>query len=116
MKPLFFTLTTKRHIMIIPDTHAHVDGHPVISYTYSLFVDRYAGNPRQAAPKESSLHLDKIKDPDYLGFIAFEKPGNVFSYTPGDYDALSVPEVEEVIEHIGFIRSNPQLWSLTDDI
>lgn len=110
MKPLFFTLKSHLHLMAIPDTEAHLNGHPVISYTYSLFIDRANGDPNQSFNKESSLHLDKINDPDYLGFIAFEEPANVFSYTAGER-SLSVAEVEEVIEQLTHIRDNPNLWN-----
>ncbi len=101
--------------MAIPDTDAHFNGHPVISYTYSLFIDQAKGNPRQALSKESTLHLDKIKDPDYLGFIAFETPANVFSYTGGGH-SLDMKEVEEVIEHLSLIRDNPALWKSMDNL
>jgi hypothetical protein len=115
MKPIFFTLNNDLHIMAIPDTDAHLDGHPVITYTYSLFIDQAKGNPQQALKKESTLHLDKIKDPDYLGFIAFETPANVFSYTGGER-SLTVAEIEEVIEHLNLIRDNPPLWRSMDNL
>ncbi len=115
MKPIFFTINNDLHIMAIPDTDAHLDGHPVITYTYSLFIDQAKGNPQQALKKESTLHLDKINDPDYLGFIAFETPANVFSYTGGER-SLSVDEVEEVIEHLNLIRVNPSLWRSIDNL
>jgi hypothetical protein len=110
MKPLFFTLKSHRHLMAIPDTEAHLNGHPVISYTYSLFIDRAKGDVKQSFSKEDILHMDKITDPDYLGFVAFEQPANVFSYTAGEH-TLSVTEVEEVIEYLTFIRGNPDLWN-----
>jgi hypothetical protein len=115
MRPIFFTLTNDFHIMAIPDTDAHFNGHPVISYTYSLFIDQAKGNPQQALKKESTLHLDKIKDPNYLGFIAFEKPANVFSYTGGER-SLTGTEIEEVIEHLNLIRDNPTLWRSMDNL
>lgn len=115
MKPIFFTLTSKLRLMAIPDTQAHLDGHPVISYTYSLYIDRDRGHDEQAATKEASLHLDKNADPDYLGVVAFEQPANVFSYTSGQHE-LSVTEVEEVIEHLTHIRDNPPLWHSIADV
>jgi hypothetical protein len=109
MRPLFFTLSNKLRLMAIPDTHAHMDGHPVISYTYSLYIDRDHGSNDQAERKETSLHLDKNSDPDYLGYITFEQPAHVFSYTPGQQE-LTIQEVEEVIERLTIIRDNPSLW------
>jgi len=113
MRPIFFTLTSKLRLMVIPDTEAHLDGHPVISYTYSLFIDR--DHEEQVLDKESTLHLDKITDPDYLGFVAFEQPANVFSYTAGQHE-LSIPEVEEVIELLTKFRDNPSFWRSIDDM
>jgi hypothetical protein len=115
MKPIFFTLDNHRHIMAIPDTEAHMNGHPVISYTYSLFIDEDKGDPKQAEAKESTLHLETIEDPDYLGLVAFEKPANVFSYTAGKHE-LTIKEVEEVIEHLTLIRENPHLWESMDKL
>lgn len=115
MKPIFFTLTSHLRLMVIPDTEAHLDGHPVISYTYSLFIARDRDHEEQALEKESTLHLDKINDPDYLGFVAFEQPANVFSYTAGQHE-LSIAEVEEVIELLTKFRDNPPLWRPIDDI
>lgn len=101
--------------MAIPDTEAHFNGHPVISYTYSLFVDEAKSNPSQALAKESTLHLEKINDPNYLGFIAFETPANVFSYTSGQ-QALTPEQIDEIIEHLTLIRDNPALWKLMDNL
>jgi hypothetical protein len=50
--------------------------------------------------KESELHLDKHRDPSYMGVIIFEKPGKLFSYTPGDDRRLSHAELEEIIEKL----------------
>jgi hypothetical protein len=114
MKPIFFTLASNRHVMVIPDTEAHMNGHPLITYTYSLFIDQDKESPGQALGKESTLHLEKIEDPNYLGFVAFEKPANVFSYTRGKQE-LTIKEIEEVIEHLTLIRDNPPLWQSIDD-
>lgn len=115
MRPIFFTLESNLHLMAIPDTDAHFNGHPVISYTYSLFIDRAKSAPSQALAKEDTLHLEKINDPNYLGFIAFETPANVFSYTSGQL-VLTSNEVEEVIEHLTLIRENPVLWKSMDNL
>lgn len=111
MKPLFFTLHTDRPVMILPDTLAHLDGHIVITETYSIFKDtgRYDANiPRT---KESSQHLEENKDPDYLGYIRFEIPDKLFSYSPGHYHRLHEDEVEELITLISEVRANPKVWS-----
>lgn len=116
MTPLFFTLENNLRLMIIPDTLAHVDGHPILSYTYSIFLDKAQGSPLQALSKENALHLEKNNDPNYYGYITFEKPGQLFSYTADGQRELSRTQVEEVIEHLSHIRDNPSLWKSTDNL
>jgi hypothetical protein len=43
MSPLFITLENNKHLMIIPDTQAHLDGHEVITYMYSIYADHKDG-------------------------------------------------------------------------
>ncbi|WP_147425628.1 hypothetical protein [Mucilaginibacter gracilis] len=97
--------------MVIPDTQAHLDGHSIITYTYSIFLDIDAGNPMVSRSKESTLHLEDIKDPNYYGYITFERPDSIFGYTPDGEQQLTRNEVEEVIEHLSDIRDNPALWN-----
>ncbi|MEO6521710.1 MAG: hypothetical protein ABIN91_08530 [Mucilaginibacter sp.] len=110
MAPLHFTLSNRLKLMAIPDTQAHLDGHTIITYTYSIFLDIDAGNPLVSRSKESTLHLENIEDPNYYGYITFERPGSIFSYTPDGKQFLTRDEVEEVIEHLSDIRDNPSLW------
>lgn len=100
----------RKKIMIIPDTTAHVNGHPVLTYTYSIFLDNGANPVTQARTKESILHLEKISDPNYLGYITFEKPGQLFNYTPDSDNPLNSDEVQEIIENLTEIRDNPSMW------
>jgi hypothetical protein len=37
MKTLNFTLDGNLKVMVIPDTQAHLDGHTIITHTYSVF-------------------------------------------------------------------------------
>lgn len=97
--------------MAIPDTQAHLNGHTVLTHTYSIFLDIDAGNPLIGRSKESTLHLEEIDDPNYFGYITFERPGSLFSYTPNGSLNLTRTEVEEVIEHLSDIRDNPALWN-----
>jgi hypothetical protein len=114
MRTLYFTLENSLKIMVIPDTQAHLNGHTIITHTYSIFKDNGAGNPLLARTKESTLHLEVIKDPDYFGFITFEKPGAIFLYTADGQQELSSNEVTELIEHLSNIRDNPSLWNTLD--
>lgn len=114
MKPLYITLENQLKLMVIPDTQAHLDGHTIITHTYSVFLDTNTGNPLLARSKESTLHLEQIKDPNYYGFITFELPGTLFTYTADGQQELSSDEVTEIIEHLNDIRDNPKLWGKTD--
>jgi hypothetical protein len=107
MKPIKFTTINNTSLVIIPDTQAHVDGHPVLSFTYSLYRD---GPGQKMERKYAELHLEKHHDPNYLGFITFELPGKLFTYTPYGQQPLDRSEVEEVIEHVSHVRDNPALW------
>src|SRR6185437_13555665 len=114
MKPLFFTLGNRKKIMVIPDTMAHIDGHPILTYTYSLFLDNGLNSPLQARTKETVLHLEKINDPNYLGYITFEKPGQLFNYTPDSDNLLNSDEVQELIENLSEVRDDPSMWEKLD--
>lgn len=111
MKILHFTLTNNLKVLVIPDTQAHLDGHTILTYTYSVFLDIDAGNPLIARSKESSLHLEQINDPNYYGYITFEKPGTLFTYTADGQKELNSNEVTELIEHLSDVRDNPALWN-----
>ena|ERR1700744_5659224 len=115
MKPLYFTLGTGLKVMVIPDTQAHLDGHTIITRTYSVFKNNDMGNSILFRSKESTLHLEGIKDPDYFGFITFEKPGLLFTYTADGQRELNSDEVTELIEHLSNVRDNPPLWNHTGD-
>jgi len=115
MKPLYFTVAQNLKLMIIPDTQAHLDGHTIITHTYSVFRDTGSGNPLLARSKESTLHLERIDDPAYYGFITFEKPGALFTYTADGQQDLQPEEVNELIEHLSNVRDNPPLWNTTED-
>ncbi|MGZ3871501.1 MAG: hypothetical protein ACXVJD_01215 [Mucilaginibacter sp.] len=115
MKTLYFTLDSNLKLMVIPDTQAHLNGHTIITRTYSIFMDSGTGNPLLSRSKESTLHLEVIDDPDYFGFITFEKPGAVFSYTADGQRELNSEEVTELIEHLSDVRDNPPLWNQTEE-
>lgn len=112
MKPIFLTINNKLKLIIIPDTQAHLDGHAVLTYTYSIFLNTGLKEPQLSRSKESSLHLEKNTDPDYYGYITFEKPGQLFSYTADGQRNLNTQEVNELIEKLSHVRDNPDLWEL----
>jgi hypothetical protein len=65
--------------MVIPDTDALLDGHTVITFSYSIYVHR-PGLNENIFKSESELHLQKIEDPDYRDAILFKIPGRVYEY------------------------------------
>ena len=109
MNPLNFKLPDLP-LVIIPDTQAHLDGHPVITRTYSLFLDLSTNNPLVMERRKSELHLDRINDADYYGLITFELPDKLFSYTSGPVNELNTDQVEQVIEFLSHYRSHSGLW------
>ncbi len=112
MKPIFFTIDNSLPLKIIPDTQAHLDGHTVITYNYNIYLDSTKNDPIKGLTQ--TTHSDKMTDPDYYGYITFEDPGHVFSYTPGAQRNLSRTEIEEVIERLNNYRDNPRLWDKSD--
>jgi len=114
MVPLYFKLPGGLLLMIIPDTAAHLNGHAVITHTYSIFKDTGSGTPFVARSKESTLHLESINDPNYYGYITFEMPEKLFTYTADGLADLKAEEVEQVIELLSHVRTNPALWNFMD--
>ncbi|WP_026898148.1 hypothetical protein [Daejeonella oryzae] len=105
-------------LRIIPDSDIHLDGHPVLTWTYSIYRNKAnnssdneyeIGNDQE----KKSLNEDQSglkKDDSYLGYITVEQPQVKIVYMPEGEEALSAREVEEVIERIINYRNNPQLW------
>jgi len=97
--------------MVIPDSQAHADGHAVLTYTYSVYKDG-SENKLHVREKDSHLHLKQSDDPDYMGFITFEQPGRLFTYTADGREELSSEEVEQLIEVITHYRDTPSMWEI----
>ncbi len=96
--------------MVIPDTQAHLDGPTILTYTYSVFLDIGHTDPMLSRSKESTLDPEKNKDPDYYGYITFEKPCQLFTYTADGQRELNTEEVNELIGHLSDVRDNPASW------
>ena len=56
--------------------------------------------PKQSKSKENFLHLERIKDPDYYGFITYQNSGLLPLYKADGYKKLSSDELSEVIERL----------------
>ena len=111
MKPFFITIAKNLTLLIIPDSDAHADGHPVLTYTYSIYR-RDKSTVAKLNQPDKLLQADKKNNPDYLGYITFEQPGKVFSYVADGENELSPDEVLDVIEEINHFRDTPQLWTI----
>ncbi|MDB5010079.1 MAG: hypothetical protein JWQ06_868 [Mucilaginibacter sp.] len=112
MKPLFITVKTQLLLMIIPDSQAHVNGHPVLTYTYNIYRHNPHNIDNLMTDTENLLGVDMKNDPRYMGYITFEQPGKLFSYTADGKGELSSNEAEEVIEQISHYRDTPDMWSI----
>ncbi|MFD0764022.1 hypothetical protein ACFQZI_04115 [Mucilaginibacter lutimaris] len=111
MIPIFFTVGNNRPVKVIPNTQAQVDGHQVLTYTYNIYAD-LGFDKDEEYRQESELLLETKTDPNYLGYITFEDPGKLFTYTADGRDELTSQEVEEVIENISHYRDHSGLWSV----
>ncbi|AYL94572.1 hypothetical protein [Mucilaginibacter celer] len=111
MKPFFITIAYNLHLIVLPESEAHIDGHPVLTYSYSIFR-REPSVLNISENYDALLQTTKKNNPNYLGHINFEQPGKVFNYIADGHEALSRAEVEDVIEEINRYRDTPQLWSI----
>ena len=111
MKPIYFSIVKNFPIMVIPDSQAHQNGHTVLTYTYSIFKNP-TGQENEFLRKESTLHTDRKNDGNYMGYITFEQPGKLFTYSADGSEDLASEDVEEIIEVISHYRDTPKMWSL----
>ena len=107
MKPIYIKVNKNKPLMVIPDADGHMDGHPVLTYTYALYD--YNGND-PSPDMDTLLSPDRKDRPDYMGTLTFEQPGKLFSYAADGQQKLSSGELEEAIEQITHYRENPNLW------
>jgi hypothetical protein len=109
MTPIYFTVDRDLPIMVIPNVKVHMDGHTVLAYTYHIFYDSVSDNPASVV-NNTTMISNKLSNPDYFGFITFEDPDRLFSFTPEGNRELTRTELEEIIEQIKHYRDNPSLW------
>ncbi len=100
MAPLFFTLGNLLQLMIVRDSEPQSDGQSVLKNTYSIFQDMALRDPRQSKSKEGILHLERIKDPEYYGFLSPAAIYPKYSYTADGLNKLTEDEAEQLIEQI----------------
>lgn len=112
MRAFHHRLSSGLSVRVIPDTAVYHDGHPIISYSYSVFMDGKSKLPPSTTPHAPGIPRDFINHPDYMGFIAFEEPGRLFTYAGYGDRPLTAEESEELIEFLSHIRDNPSFWRL----
>lgn len=95
--------------MILPDTIAHIDGHPIITATYSIYKDSTKIS-KDIGKQETTELLQPNPDPDYLGVIKLDVPDRLFTYESGRKFFLDSDEVREVIQLVSDIRENRSFW------
>jgi hypothetical protein len=111
MKPIYFKVDNHLPLMIVPESDAHMDGHPVLTYSYAIYKDPAQGG-HHFTNTDRLLTPDKKTDPNYLGTLTFEQPGRMFSYEADGMEELPGGVIQEVIEQITHHRENPNLWAL----
>ncbi|WP_299512074.1 hypothetical protein [Mucilaginibacter sp.] len=109
MAAFYFKIGNKLSIIAIPEMRVYMDGHPILTYSYSLYKNTAAEYPPSDILKEEQ-HLKKQLDPNYLGFITFEIPGKLYNYVADGRQSLSKEEIEQAVEQIVHYRDNPALW------
>ena len=110
MKPIYITVCDDLQLIIIPDSDAHLDGHAVLTYSYSIYKKDQRDPCNIITNKESQLHLTEQNDPSYMGVVLFEEPEKLIRYRADGALALKNEEVQEIIAQINHYRNNPPLW------
>ena len=86
--------------MVIQDENTRQKHTTILIDTYNIYKDLAMADPGQSLGKEYSTHLDRIKDPDYLGYLTVQKSTSTFAYTGDGKTKLSHDELEQLIEQI----------------
>lgn len=63
MKPFNLTVARSLNLTVIPDLDAHMDGHPILTYSYSIYKNSGTFPETDLSEKESTLHLENQNDP-----------------------------------------------------
>jgi len=86
--------------MVIQDENIHEKDTAILIDTYNIYKDQAMADPRQSFSKDKTTHLDRLRDPDYLGYLTVQKATSTFAYTGDGKTDLSHDEVEQLIEQI----------------
>lgn len=108
MAPIFITVDSLA-LKIIPEVKVYMDGHPILAYTYHLFKDIEAYGNVSEVTRLKNMQLSPT-NANYFGYITFDAPGKMFTYTSNASHELETDEVEQIIEQISYYRDHPELW------
>ncbi len=103
-------------IKIVSEPRIYLDGHPILTYNYNIFLDTGPLVEEEQGDVKSDAGQDTFLDRNYLGTITFEKPGQLFTYASGGNRSLDAAQVEEIVEYLSHIRDNPALWRPVDEL
>jgi hypothetical protein len=109
MKTIFTTAGAGVPYRIIPDIQIHLDGLPILSYSYSIYKGSYDAE-HDYSYAEAKLHIEDSNDPDYMGSVTLEEPDNIFSYAPNGNSELAQSEITELIKVIEHYHEHPLIW------
>jgi hypothetical protein len=111
MTPIFFTVDNSLLMTVIPKISYHLYEHPILTYTYHIFLNSSKHDPSRILNDEITVK-EKLKDPDYYGYITFEDTQSLFSYTQEEEGQreLTRDELEEIIDLLKHYRENTALW------
>ncbi len=96
-------------LRIIPDANIAMDSHPILTFKYYLFRDVEAEGIVSEAVKLRNQQLT-TNNSNYFGYLTFDQPGKMFTYTSNEKHELSSEEVEQIIEQVSYYRDHPELW------
>jgi hypothetical protein len=100
MKPQFYSLGNRLKLMVIQNENTHEKNTTILIDTYNIYKDLAMSDLRQGISKSNNSHLERIKDPDYLGYLTVQKSTATFAYTGDGITDLSHDELEQLIEQI----------------
>jgi uncharacterized protein YcgL (UPF0745 family) len=107
MSVFYLNISKKLALKVVPETRVYMDGHPILTYSYSLYRDDQDDIDTLFTQDEQK----KQSDPNYLGYVTFEIPGWVFHYVSDGKESLNAEDVEQVVEQITYFRDRPDLWN-----
>jgi hypothetical protein len=77
MQPIYFEVDHNLPLMVVPESDAHMDGHPVLTYNYAIFNDPDQGGDH-FTPQDSLLTPEKKQTPTIWAPMFLSNPAACF--------------------------------------